>query len=150
MHYLVILIYFFLFNLPGHDYKKNNVLVDHPVLKIVSADSQIAAGYMKIENNGKKDIVLTKIISDIAEKQEIHEIILKNKVYKMRPLNKGLKIKSGEIVELKPKSYHMMFFGLNRSFNNDEMIKAKLVFLDDTEIDIEFKVIIGIDNDHIH
>ena len=68
----------------------------------------------------------------------------------MRPINKGLKIKSGEKIELKPKSYHLMFFGLNRSFNNDEMIKAKLVFLDDTEIDIEFKVIIGIDNDHIH
>ena len=150
MHYLYILIYFFLFNLLSHEYDKNNIFVDHPVLKMVSENSKIAAGYMKIKNNGKKNIVLTKIISDIAEKQEIHEIFLQNKVYKMRPINKGLKIKPSEMVELKPKSYHIMFFGLNKSINNDEMVEAKLVFKDDTEIDIKFKVIVGIDNNHIH
>ena len=78
---------FFLFLIPfcnlAHEYKDSNIVIKHPVLKLISKDSNTAAGYLSIENNSSKEIIFKGIISDIAKTQEIHEVILKNNVYKI-------------------------------------------------------------------
>jgi len=115
-----------------------------------SNNSKVGAGYFKIINNTTNKIVLDSIYSDISEKQEVHEVILINEVYKMRHLKKPLSILPGNELILKPKSYHIMFCNINRSHAADELLKAKILFNLDIEIEVSFKVLIGNDSHKNH
>ena len=110
MRYFIFLIYFFVFSSFGHEYINENIKIYHPILKIVNSNSKMGAGYMTIINKSENKIQLVNIDSKIAKKQEIHEVILENDVYKMRPINTDILIKPKETLEFKPKSYHFMFF----------------------------------------
>jgi copper(I)-binding protein len=59
---------------------------------------------------------------------------------KMRRLDKGLEIKPGESVELKPSSFHIMFMGLARPLKVDETIKGTLIFERAGTVSVEFSV----------
>ena len=74
MRILIIFIYLFSFLVLCHEYEKNNIIVDHPILKINSERSKVGAGYMKIINNSTSDIYFSKISSEISKRLEIHEI----------------------------------------------------------------------------
>jgi len=59
MQKIVLFIYlFFVLNCVAfaHDYSKDNVNVDHPIIKIVKPNSKVGAGYMKIINESNKEI----------------------------------------------------------------------------------------------
>ena len=149
MRYIIIFIYFFLLELHSHQYEYNDIIIDHPVLKMNSGNSKLGAGYFKIINNSKNKISLHGIESVIAEKQQIHEVILENDIYKMRPIKKPVHILSGNELKFKPKSYHVMFYNIKKSHILNEMLKAKILFNKNVEIDIEFKVLIG-NEEHKH
>ena len=104
---------------------------------------------MKIINKSKKDIKLINLESNIAQKQEIHEVILENDIYKMRPINNGILIKPEETLQFKSKSYHFMFFNFNKKLEDNEMLEANLIFDKGLKIPIKFKVIVG-HNEHNH
>ena len=119
------------------------IIIERPILKVIKAKSKVGAGYMRIINYSEKDIKLIKIQSNIAQTQEIHEIIKKKNVYKMRPVDNGIIIKSGNQIEFKPKSYHFMFFDINNTVIEGEMLDAQLIFNNNMVIPIKFKVVIG-------
>lgn len=150
MRYLFIILYFILFQAHSHQFEKNNIIIKHPILKIISTSSKIGAGYFKIINNSEKEIYLVGVSSRIAKKQEIHEVIEENNVFKMRLLKKNLLIKAGAKIEFKQQSYHIMFFELNETFKTDQMLKAKLNFNKDFFIPIEFKVVVNNSNHNHH
>ena len=143
MHFLIIFLFSISFCNLAHEYKDSNIVIKRPVLKLMSKNSNTAAGYLSIENKSNNDIVFKGITSDIAKIQEIHEIILKKNVYKMRPVEYGVSIKPGNKLELKPKSYHLMFYDINMSQLSKEMIEAKLIFDNNILINVKFKVEIG-------
>ena len=148
----VLFIYLFLiFNCVSfaHDYSKENVDIDHPIIKVVKQNSKVGAGYMKIINKSNKEIKLSGLEANIAKTQEIHEVILENDVYKMRPINTEILIRPKDTLEFKPKSYHFMFFNFNEKLEGNEMLEAKLIFDKGLVIPIKFKVVVG-HNEHHH
>ena len=150
MRVIVFIIYFFSFLANCHEYKKNNVIIHHPILKVSSDTANIGAGYLKIINNSDQDIYLKALSSDVSEKLEVHEIIKENDIYKMRPIKKDLLIISGKELLLKSKSYHAMFYNFKQPLKNNDMIKAKIHFKNSLEIPIKFKVIVGSSNHNHH
>ena len=82
MRYLLILLYFFLAQANGHQFEKNNIIIKHPILKVSSNSAKVGAGYFKIFNNSQKNFSLG-IESKISEKQEVHEVIEDNNVFKI-------------------------------------------------------------------
>ena len=152
MKKIVLFIYlFFILNCVSfaHDYSKDNINIDHPIIKVVNPDSKVGAGYMKIINTSNKEIKLSSLEASIAKTQEIHEVILENDIYRMRPINTEILIKPNDTLEFKPKSYHFMFFNFNRKLKANEMLEAKLIFDKGLVIPIKFKVIVG-HNAHNH
>ena len=133
----------------AHDYSKEDINIDHPIIKVVNLDSKVGAGYIKIVNKSNNEINLVSLEADIAKTQEIHEVVLENDVYKMRPVNNGILIKSKDTLEFKSKSYHFMFFNFNKKLKDNEMLEANLIFDKGLVIPIKFKVIIG-HNEHNH
>ena len=150
MRILIIFIYLFSYLVFCHEYEKNNIIVDHPILKINSDRSKVGAGYMKIINYSTSDIYFIKISSEISKRLEIHEIIEENNTYKMRPVENALLIPSGEEIVFKSKSYHAMFYNFNSTLNNNDLIDATLHFSNQLKIPVKFKVIIRNNNDYEH
>ena len=150
MRILIIFIYLFSFLVLCHEYEKNNIIVDHPILQINSDRSKVGAGYMKIINNSTSDIYFSKISSEISKRLEIHEIIEENNTYKMRPIENALLIPSGGEIIFKSKSYHAMFYNFNSTLNNNDLIDATLHFSNQQKIPVKFKVIIRNNNNHQH
>ena len=143
MRYLLVLVYFFFFHVNGHQFEKSNVIIKQPIIKVNKNSTKVGAGYFKIFNNSQKSISLLGIESKISDKQEVHEVIEDNNVFKMRPITKGLLIEPRTSIEFKPQSYHIMFFNFNKALESNQMIEAKLNFDDDFFIPIKFKVIIN-------
>ncbi len=150
MRFLFILLYFFFIQAHGHQFEKNDIIIKHPILKINSNSAKVGAGYFKILNNSQKEVYLLGVDSKISEKQEIHEVIEENNVFKMRPITKGLLIKPGTELIFKSQSFHIMFFKFIKVLKADQMVAAKLNFGKNLVIPIEFKVITKSDNHNHH
>ena len=59
---------------------------------------------------------------------------------KMRPLARGLEIKPGESVELRPGGYHLMFEQLKGGLAEGQKFKAALTFEKAGKVEVEFAV----------
>ena len=100
----------------------------------------VGGGYLTIKNTGGTPDRLLGGSSDVCSRFEIHEMGMDHGVMKMRPLSKGLEIKPGQTVELKPGGYHFMFVGLKKPFEEGQHIKATLKFEKAGDIPIDFAV----------
>ena len=128
---------------PAHagDYKAGPLDVSNPWSRATPKGSSVAAGYMKITNNGSTPDRLVSGSSDVASKFEVHEMSMENGVAKMRPVKGGLEIKPGETVELKPGSFHVMFAGLKKPLSAGEHFKATLVFEKAGPVSVDYDVL---------
>ncbi len=121
-------------------YKAGDLIIEAPWSRATPGGSKVGAGFMKITNNGKVADRLIGGSAEVAKDFEVHEMSMSGDVMKMRRLAKGLEIKPGESVELKPSSYHIMFMGLARPLKVDETVKGTLVFERAGTVAIEYSV----------
>ena len=125
----------------ARDYKAGSIDIINPWSRATPKGASVAAGYMKITNNGTTADRLISGSVDIAPTFEVHEMSMDNGVAKMRPVKGGLEIKPGETVELKPGSFHVMFVGLKKPLTAGEHVSAKLMFEKAGAIDVEYDVL---------
>jgi copper(I)-binding protein len=124
----------------AQEYKAGPMKIEAPWIRATPAGADVAAGYLKIENTGKEPDRLIDGTTDIAGKFEIHEMKVEGGVMKMRQLPKGLEVKPGQSVELKPSSYHLMLTGLKQPAKEGDKVKGTLVFEKAGKVDIEYAV----------
>lgn len=124
----------------AHDYKAGTLKIDHPWTRATPGGAKVGGGFMKITNTGTETDRLVGASADIAKTLEIHEMKMEGNVMKMRALEKGLEIKPGETVELKPGGYHVMFIDLAAPLKEGEKIKGELVFEKAGKVEVEFKI----------
>lgn len=124
----------------SHEVKIGDLTLVHPYARATAPGAPVSGGYMTIHNAGSAPDYLIGGSADFAGKIEIHEMVMDGEVMKMRPVEGGLEIPAGGEVELKPGGYHVMFMGLNKQLNVDTYEKAKLVFKNAGEVEVEFAV----------
>jgi periplasmic copper chaperone A len=122
------------------DYKAGSLDISDPWSRATPKGASVAAGYMKIKNNGSTPDRLVSGSSDVAAKFELHEMKMENGVARMRPVKDGLEIKPGETVELKPGSLHVMFAGLKKPLSAGNKFKATLVFEKAGSVSVDYDV----------
>ena len=122
------------------DYKAGSLDISDPWSRATPKGASVAAGYMKIKNNGPTPDRLISGSSDVAPRFEVHEMRMENGVAKMRQVTGGLEIKPGETVELKPGSLHAMFVGLKKQLSAGDHFKATLVFEKAGPVSVEYDV----------
>jgi hypothetical protein len=89
--------------------------------------TRTSAAYVKIENKGGADDMLTGAMSPVAETVEIHDMTMEGMVMKMRKLD-GVAVKAGETVELAPGGKHIMLIGLHGPIEEGASVPLTLVF----------------------
>tara|TARA_Y100000590_G_scaffold311663_1_gene352191 strand:+ start:103 stop:552 length:450 start_codon:yes stop_codon:yes gene_type:complete len=134
---IYILILSFSFMAQAHKYEAENMLVDHPWMKVFNNNG---AGYFKIKNIGDNDIHLLEVVSDSVDNIELHTIIMEEDVAKMRPVKGGVIIKVGESMEFKPMGNHLMFFGINQELGEGELMEAIFKFKNSKDLLVKFKM----------
>ncbi|MEO3385010.1 copper chaperone PCu(A)C [Mesorhizobium sp. CAU 1741] len=125
----------------AHEFKVADIEIVHPWSRETPAGAKVAAGYLLVRNNGTEDDRLVSVSGEIANRTEIHEMAVDDKgVMTMRPLGEGIEIPAGGEVELKPRSYHVMFMDLRQAPKQGESFAGTLTFEKAGTVDIEFSV----------
>jgi copper(I)-binding protein len=124
----------------AHEYKIGNLQIGHPWSRATPKGATLAAGYLKITNNGTEPDRLVGGSADFAGRFEIHEMTMEGNVMKMRALPNGIEIKPGQTVELKPGGYHLMFPGLKTPLEQGQKVKGTLRFDKAGSVDVEYAV----------
>jgi uncharacterized protein YcnI/copper(I)-binding protein len=121
-------------------YKAGSLVIEAPWSRATPGGARVAAGFLKITNTGKEADRLIGGTIEVAKKIEIHEMTMTDNVMRMRQLPKGLEIKPGDTVELKPSGYHLMFMDLARPLKTDDVVKGVLRFERAGEVAVEYRV----------
>ena len=95
---------------------------------------------MTIVNSGTETDRLVGGTLAEAGRVEIHEMKMEGDVMQMRPIPGGLEIRPGQMVELKPNGYHMMFMDLRAPFKQGKKLKGQLRFEKAGSVDLEYSV----------
>lgn len=127
---------------PAHaeDATSGSVKISAPWTRATPKGAQVGAGYMTITNTGSAPDRLVGGASEVASDFEIHEMHMDNGVMRMRQITKGLEIKPGQSVELKPGGNHVMFLGLKKPLAQGEHVKATLAFEKAGKVVVDFTV----------
>lgn len=108
----------------AHEFQVGDLLIEHPWTRATPKAADVAAGFMKITNGGSQPDRLIGVTSPISDVGQIHTMVVENDVMKMQELKDGLEIPAGATVELKPKSFHVMFMGLRQELKEGEIVEA--------------------------
>ena len=134
---ILLLIIFYSFTSQAHKFEAENMIIDHPWMKVFNNNG---AGYFKIKNIGQTDIELLEVVSETVNNIEMHTIIMEEGVSKMRPIKGGVIVKAGESLEFKPMGYHLMFFDINEKLIEGELMHAHFRFKNSKDLLVKFKV----------
>ena len=134
---ILLLIIFYSFTSHAHKFEAENMIIDHPWMKVFNNNG---AGYFKIKNIGQTDIELLEVVSESVNNIEMHTIIMEEGVSKMRPIKGGVIVKAGESLEFKPMGYHLMFFDINEKLIEGELMNAYFRFKNSKDLLVKFKL----------
>ena len=127
--------------LAQHSHQKaGSLVIEVPWTRATPGGAKVAGGFLKITNKGGAPDRLIGGTLPLAESAEVHEMTMTDGIMKMRRLEKGLEIRPGQTIELKPGSYHMMFTGLKQGLKAGGTIKGTLVFEKAGTINVEYKI----------
>ena len=127
---IMILSYFTFYSISfSKNIKLNGLVISNYWIKEPIGKQSIASGYLTIKNTNTFDEYLINITSKISKKIEIHEMIIKDDIMRMKLLVDGLKIRAGSVVHLKPGGYHIMF----------KKLKINIKAMDNHKINLNFK-----------
>ena len=111
----------------AEDYQVKTLRVSNPFTRATPPGAKVAGDFMSIENQGKDADRLVSASSPVACVVEIHEMTMDGGLMKMRAV-KGVDLKPGATIELRPGGYHVMLEDLKRPLKDGEQIPLTLTF----------------------
>ena len=117
-----------------------DIKITSPWARATPGGAKVAGGFVTLENTGKDSDRLIGGSLVQAGAVEIHEMKMEGDVMRMRRLEKGLEIKPGETVTLKPGGYHVMFYELKAPFKQGDTLEGTLKFEKGGEVKVQFRV----------
>jgi periplasmic copper chaperone A len=121
-------------------YKIGQLVIEAPWTRATPGGAKVGGAYLKITNTGAEADRLIGGSLPTATSVEVHEMSMTDGVMKMRKLDKGLEIKPGQAVELKPGGYHIMFMGLREGLKQGQPVTGTLVFEKAGTVEVEYRV----------
>jgi copper(I)-binding protein len=124
----------------AHDYRIGDLKIDQPWARATPPGARVAGGYMAITNTGSQPDRLIGGTVLAAKIFELHEMRMEGTTMRMRALEKGLEIRPGARVELKPGGFHVMFLDLQTPLKEGDVVRGTLVFERAGTIEVEYKI----------
>ncbi|QWD59402.1 copper chaperone PCu(A)C [Polynucleobacter sp. MWH-UH35A] len=118
--------------------KVGSVQIENAYTRATVPGQQAAGGFMKIENKGAAD-QLVSASSPVAGEVQLHEMAMEGNVMKMRQV-KDIAVPAGGAVELKPGGLHLMFMNIKAPLTAGETVPVKLKFAKAGEVEVKMPV----------
>jgi hypothetical protein len=112
----------------AEDVKAGDLVITQAWSRATPGGAKTAGGYLTIENKGSAPDKLTGVSADVAGKVDVHEMVMKNGVMTMRPVDDGLTIDPGKTVKLAPGGYHLMMTDLKSPLKQGDKVPVTLEF----------------------
>ncbi|MDL2339080.1 MAG: copper chaperone PCu(A)C [Pseudomonadota bacterium] len=110
----------------AHSFKVGAIEIDHPYARPTSAGQRVGGSYLKLDNKGASDRLLSAT-SAMAASVELHSMSMEGDVMKMRQVD-VIELPKGATVELKPGSFHIMLMGLKAPLKAGDKFPMTLKF----------------------
>ena len=114
------------------------IKIENAYTRATVPGQQVAGGFMKIENKGATDQLLSAS-SPAAGEVQLHEMAMDGNVMKMRQV-KDIAVPAGGAVELKPGGLHLMFMNIKAPLAAGESVPVKLKFAKAGEVEVKMPV----------
>ena len=118
--------------------KVGSLQIENAYTRATVPGQQVAGGFMKIENKGAADQLISAS-SPAAGEVQLHEMAMEGNVMKMRQL-KDIPVPAGAAVEFKPGGLHLMFMNIKTPLAAGETVPVKLKFAKAGEVEVRFPV----------
>ena len=125
----------------AHSFKLGDINIGHPYARTTAAGQASGGGYLKLENKGADDKLLSAS-ADVAASVELHSMSMEGDVMRMRQVD-GIALPKGKTVELKPGGFHIMFMGLKAPLKSGDKFPLKLKFEKAGEVTVTVNVEAG-------
>ena len=116
----------------------NAIKIEDAYTRATVPGQQVAGGFMRIENKGAADQLISAS-SPVAGEVQLHEMAMDGNVMKMRQV-KDLPLPAGGAVELKPGGLHLMFMNIKAPLTAGETVPVKLKFAKAGEVEVKMPV----------
>ncbi|MBY5582428.1 copper chaperone PCu(A)C [Rhizobium leguminosarum] len=101
----------------------------------------VGGGFFTVKNNSQADDRLVSVSSPAAGEVQIHEMVTKDNVMRMRQLKDGIAIAAGETVKLEPGNLHLMFQKVKSPFKQGDTVPVTLTFEKAGKVDLVLQVL---------
>ena len=118
--------------------KVGSLQIENAYTRAMMPGQQVAGGFMKIENKGAAD-QLVSVSSPVAGEVQLHEMAMEGNVMKMRQV-KDIPVPAGGAVELKPGGLHLMFMNVKTPLAAGQTVQVKLKFAKAGEVEVKMPV----------
>ena len=118
--------------------KVGSVQIENAYTRSTVPGQMAAGGFMKIENKGAVDQLISAS-SPVAGEVQLHEMAMEGNVMKMRQV-KEVVVPAGGAVELKPGGMHLMFINIKAPLTAGETVPVKLKFAKAGEVEVKMPV----------
>ena len=115
-----------------------SIKIENAYTRATAPGQQVAGGFLKIENKGTAD-QLVSASSPVAGEVQLHEMSMDGNVMKMRQV-KDIAVPANGAVELKPGGYHLMFLNIKAPLAAGEAVPVKLKFAKAGEVEVKLPV----------
>ncbi len=115
-----------------------SIKVENAYTRATAPGQQVAGGFLKIENKGVADQLLSAS-SPVAGEVQLHEMAMDGNVMKMRQV-KDIPVPANGAVELKPGGLHLMFMNIKAPLAAGETVPVKLKFAKAGEVEVKMPV----------
>ena len=116
----------------------NAIKIEDAYTRATVPGQQVAGGFMKIENKGAADQLISAS-SPVAGEVQLHEMAMDGNIMKMRQV-KDIPLPAGGAVELKPGGLHLMFMNIKAPLTAGETVPVKLKFAKAGEVEVKMPV----------
>ena len=115
-----------------------SIKVENAYTRATAPGQQVAGGFLKIENKGGADQLISAS-SPAAGEVQLHEMAMDGNVMKMRQV-KDIPVPANGSVELKPGGLHLMFMNIKAPLAAGETVPVKLKFANAGEVEVKMPV----------
>jgi len=126
------------FSAQAQEARVGSIKIEKAYTRSTVPGQMAAGGFMKIENKGAAD-QLVSASSPVAAEVQLHEMAMDGNVMKMRQV-KDIVVPSGGEVELKPGGLHLMFMNIKAPLAAGETVPVKLKFAKAGEVEVRMPV----------
>ena len=118
--------------------KVGSVQIENAYTRATVPGQQVAGGFMKIENKGAADQLISAS-SPVSGEVQLHEMAMDGNVMKMRQV-KDIAVPAGGAIELKPGGLHLMFMNIKAPLTAGDTVPVKLKFAKAGEVEVKMPV----------